>query len=60
LVESIIDINPVVTASILAGVISSNNLLIKTGTVGALFVTIAGGVSGVTDVNNNKLTVAWT
>lgn len=57
--EAIIWINPVVAANILAGVISSNNVLIKTGTVGAGYVTIIGGVSGVTDVNNNKLTVAW-
>jgi hypothetical protein len=57
--EAIIWVNPVITANILAGVISSNNVLIKTGTVGAGYVTIAGGVTGVTDVNNNKLTVAW-
>ncbi len=58
--EPIIWVNPITAANILAGVISSNNVLIKTGTVGAGYVTIAGGVSGVTDVNNNKLTVAWT
>lgn len=57
--EPCIWVNPATTANILAGVISSNNTLIKTGTVGAGYVTIAGGVSGVTDVNNNKLTVAW-
>ena len=57
--ESIIWINPVTAANVLAGVISSNNVLIKTGTMGAGYVTLAGGVSGVTDVNNNKLTVAW-
>jgi len=57
--EPIIWVNPVTAADVLAGVISSNNVLIKTGTVGAGYVTIAGGVSGVTDVNNNKLTVAW-
>lgn len=57
--ESIIWVNPATAANVLAGVISSNNVLIKTGTVGAGYVTIAGGVSGVTDVNNNKLTVAW-
>jgi hypothetical protein len=57
--ESIIFINPVTAANVLAGVISSNNTLIKTGTVGAGYVTLAGGVTGVTDVNNNKLTVAW-
>jgi hypothetical protein len=57
--EPIIWVNPVTAANILAGVISSNNVLIKTGTVSAGYVTIAGGVSGVTDVNNNKLTVAW-
>lgn len=57
--EPIIWINPVTAADVLAGVISSNNVLIKTGTMGAGYVTIAGGVSGVTDVNNNKLTVAW-
>ena len=57
--EAIIWINPVITANILAGVISSNNVLIKTGTMGAGYVTIIGGVTGVTDVNNNKLTVAW-
>lgn len=53
-------VNPNTTANVLAGVISSNNILIKTGTVGAGYVTIAGGVSGVIDANNNKLTVAWT
>ena len=57
--EPIIWVNPSVPADVLAGVISSNNVLIKTGTVGAGYVVIAGGVSGVTDVNNNKLTVAW-
>lgn len=57
--ESCIWINPNTTANVLAGVISSNNALIKTGTVGAGYVTIKAGVSGVTDVNNNKLTVAW-
>lgn len=57
--ESIIWINPNTVANVLAGVISSNNVLIKTGTVGAGYVTIIGGVTGVTDVNNNKLTVAW-
>jgi hypothetical protein len=57
--EPIIWVNPVTAANVLAGVISSNNVLIKTGTAGASYVTIAGGVSGVTDVNNNKLTVAW-
>lgn len=60
LAEPIIWVNPVTAGNVLAGVISSNNVLIKTGTVGAAYVTIAGGVSGVTDVNNNKLTVAWT
>jgi hypothetical protein len=57
--ESIIWINPNTTANILAGVISSNNVLIKSGTAGAGYVTIIAGVTGVTDVNNNKLTVAW-
>jgi len=57
--EPIIWINPVTAANVLAGVISSNNVLIKTGTMGAGYVTLAGGVTGVTDVNNNKLTVAW-
>lgn len=59
LAESIIWVNPVTAANVLAGVISSNNVLIKTGTVGAAYVTLGGGVTGVTDVNNNKLTVAW-
>jgi hypothetical protein len=57
--EPIIWVNPVTAADVLAGVISSNNVLIKTGTMGAGYVTLAGGVTGVTDVNNNKLTVAW-
>lgn len=57
--EPIIWVNPVTTANVLAGVISSNNVLIKTGTAGAAYVTIIAGVTGVTDVNNNKLTVAW-
>jgi hypothetical protein len=57
--EPCIWVNPVTAANVLAGVISSNNTLIKTGTVGAGYVTLAGGVTGVTDVNNNKLTVAW-
>lgn len=57
--ESCIWVNPNTVANVLAGVISSNNTLIKTGTVGAGYVTIIGGVTGVTDVNNNKLTVAW-
>ncbi|WP_286882084.1 MULTISPECIES: hypothetical protein [unclassified Cupriavidus] len=57
--ESIIWINPVTAANILAGVISSNNVLIQTGTVGAGFVTIGGGVTNVTDVNNNKVTTNW-
>lgn len=58
--EPIIWINPTSAANVLAGVINSNNVLIQTGTVGAGYVTILGGVTGVTDVNNNKLTVAWT
>jgi len=57
--ESIIWVNPVTAANVLAGVVSSNNVLIKTGTVGAGYVTLGAGVTGVTDVNNNKLTVAW-
>ena len=57
---SAIYVNPVTTANILAGVISSNNVLIKTGTAGAGYVTIIAGVTDVTDVNNNKLTVAYT
>jgi hypothetical protein len=58
--ESIVNIAPPTAALVLAGVISNNNILIKTGTVGAAYVTLGGGVTGVTDVNNNKLTVAWT
>ena len=58
--EPIVWVNPVTAANILAGVISSNNILIRTGTVGAGYVAIGGGVVGVTDVNNNKLTVLWT
>ena len=57
--EPIIWINPLTAANILAGVVSANNLLIKTGTSGAGYVTIGAGVTGVTDVNNNKLTVNW-
>lgn len=57
--EPIIWINPVTAANILAGVISSNNVLIKTGTVGAGYISIGGGVTGVTNVNNNQLTVNW-
>lgn len=59
LAEPCIWVNPVTTANVLAGVISSNNVLIKTGTASASYVTIIAGVTGVTDVNNNKLTVAW-
>jgi hypothetical protein len=58
--EPIIWINPVTASNVLAGVISSNNVLVKTGTVGAGYVAIGGGVVGVTDVNNNKLAVNWT
>lgn len=57
--NSVIWVNPVTTANILAGVIGNNNVLIKTGTGGSAYVTIIAGVAGVTDVNNNKLTVAW-
>jgi hypothetical protein len=58
--EPTIWINPVTTSNVLSGVVSSNNVLIQTGTVGAGYVTIKAGVTGVTDVSNNKQTVAWT
>ena len=57
--EPAVWINPVSASSVLAGVITGNNVLIKTGTSGSGYVTIGSGVTGVLDANNNKLTVAW-
>lgn len=58
--EPIISINPVTPANVLAGVISSNNLLIRTGTVGAGYVTVVGGTGPVIDdPSNNKVTTNW-
>jgi len=57
--ESCIFINPTTASNILAGVITGNNCLIKTGTTGAGYVTLASSVTNVSEGLNNKLTVAW-
>lgn len=58
--EPIISINPVTPANVLAGTITGNNLLIRTGTVGAGYVTVAGGTGPVIDdPSNNKVTTNW-
>lgn len=57
--EPAVFVNPSSAASVLAGTITGNNVLIKTGTSGAGYVAIGSGVTGVLDANNNKLTVAW-
>ncbi len=57
--EPCIWINPTTASNILAGVVTGNNCLIKTGTSGGTYVTLASGVTNVMEGLNNKLTVNW-
>ena len=57
--EPCIWINPTTASNILAGVVTGNNCLIKAGTSGATYVTLASGVTNVMEGLNNKLSVAW-
>ena len=57
--EPVIWIHPLTISNVLAGVISSNNVLIKIGTVGAGFVFIDGGITGVINANNNNVVIPW-
>jgi hypothetical protein len=57
--EPCIWINPTTASNILAGVVTGNNCLIKTGTSGAGYITLASSVTNVIEGLNNKLTVNW-
>lgn len=57
--ESCIFVNPTTASNILAGIISGNNCLIKTGTSGAGYITLASSVTNVMEGLNNKLIVNW-
>lgn len=57
--ESCIWVNPTTASNILAGIISGNNCLIKTGTTGAGYITLASSVTNVMEGLNNKLIVNW-
>jgi len=57
--ESCITVSPSTASNILAGVISGNNCLIKTGTTGAGYVAVGSGVTNVMEGLNNKLIVNW-
>ena len=57
--ESCIFVNPTTASDILAGIISGNNCLIKTGTSGAGYITLASSVTNVMEGLNNKLIVNW-
>lgn len=57
--ESCIFVNPTTASNILAGIINGNNCLIKTGTSGAGYITLASSVTNVMEGLNNKLIVNW-
>ncbi len=57
--ESCIFVYPTTASNILAGIISGNNCLIKTGTSGAGYITLASSVTNVMEGLNNKLIVNW-
>ena len=57
--EPCIYVNPTTPSNILSGVINGNSCLVKTGTSGAGFVSVASSVTNVMEGINNKLTVAW-
>ncbi len=57
--EPCIWVNPDTTSNILSGVITGNSCLIKTGTSGGTYVTLASGVTNVMEGLNSKLTVNW-
>jgi hypothetical protein len=57
--EPCIYVNPTTPSNILSGVINGNSCLVKTGTSGAGYVSVASNVTNVMEGVNNKLTVAW-
>ena len=57
--EPCIWVNPNTPSNIFSGVITGNSCLIKTGTSGGTYVTLASGVTNVMEGLNNKLTVNW-
>ncbi len=57
--EPCIYVNPTTPSNILSGVINGNSCLVKTGTSGAGYVSVASSVTNVMEGINNKLTVAW-
>ena len=57
--EPCIWINPTTPSVVLSGIVTGNNCLIKTSTVGATYITLASSVTNVMEGLNNKLIVNW-
>jgi hypothetical protein len=57
--EACILIKPTTSSVVLAGIVTGNNCLIKTGTTDAGYVSVGSGVTNVMEGLNNKLTVNW-